>query len=107
LSCEKRRVTVSLKPICIPCQRFFRVKKSGFYFTEGMPIGDGRAAPGTTEPEKWKPYKIWSGDRWECEGCGAQIVSGVGLSPISVQHKTDFNDYMKSLGADQFQVNDC
>jgi len=96
-----------MKPVCIPCQRFFRVKKSGFYFIEGMPVGPERAASGTAEPEKWKPYKIWSGDRWECEGCGAAIVSGVGHGPVSEHYEKDFEHYKQSLNAIQFQVNDC
>lgn len=96
-----------MKPICIPCQRFFRCKKSGFYFTEGMPTGDGRAAPGAVESDKWKPYKIWSGDKWECEGCGAAILSGFGLNPIAVQHEKNFASDLEALNAKQFQVNDC
>ncbi len=50
-----------MKPICVPCQRFFRPKKNEFYFLEGMPIEQG-AIPGTTEQEQWKPYKLWTGD---------------------------------------------
>jgi hypothetical protein len=96
-----------MKPICIKCQRFFRIKKMGFYFTEAMPVGPDRAKPGTEEPDKWKPYKIWSGDSWECLGCGATIVSGFAQQPIAVQHEADFGHYMKTLKADQFQVNDC
>ena len=96
-----------MKPVCIPCQRFFRIKKSGFYFTEGMPIGPERAPPGTEAPERWRPYKIWAGDKWECEGCHATIISGFGNSPIAVQHKPDFEHYRQSLKAFQFQVNDC
>jgi hypothetical protein len=83
-----------MKPICIPCQRFFRPHKTGFFFTEGMPVGSESAVPsGTSRPDLWKPYKIWSGDIWKCEGCGAEIVVGFGTA--------------KSLGADQYQVNDC
>lgn len=95
------------KPVCVPCQRFFRIKKSGFYFTEGFPVGQERALPGKQEPEKWRPYKIWSSDRWECEGCGATILSGFGEQPIAIHHEPDFAHYLKSLKADQFQVNDC
>lgn len=96
-----------MKPICVPCQRFYRCVKTGFYFTEGMPVGPDRAQPGLAEPEKWKPYKLWSGDRWRCEGCGSEIVSGVAGSPIAVQHETDFKKTARLLGADEYQVNDC
>lgn len=98
---------MSLKPVCIPCQRFFRMKKAGFYFIEGFPAGDGRAKPGTAEPDKWKPYKIWVGDRWECQGCGAAIVSGFGSAPLSEHYKEDFGAKVEQFGAGQLQVNDC
>lgn len=97
-----------MKPICVPCQRFFRIKKAGYYFIEGMPKPGVQAAlPGTAEPEQWTPYKLWSGDLWECKGCGAQIVSGVGLSPLSEHYKPDFEGRVLTTGANQLQVNDC
>jgi hypothetical protein len=97
-----------LKPICIPCQRFFRKKKSGFYFTEGMPAnGQTRPQSGLAEPQNWKPYKIWSGDIWECKGCGAKIISSVGSQPVNEHYVENFELCRKQLGADQFQVNDC
>lgn len=96
-----------MKPICVPCQRFFRMKKAGFYFIEGMPIGPERAAPGTTELQKWKPYKLWAGDRWECEGCKASIVTGCAHQPIAEHYQVDFEDRVRSFGATQLQVNDC
>jgi hypothetical protein len=95
-----------MKPICVPCQRFFRCKKTGFFFIEGMPVGQSRAAPGTTEPENWKPYKLWSGDRFECEGCGANIVVGVGQSAIAEHYEPDFSESVEDYGA-KLQVNDC
>lgn len=94
-----------MKPVCVPCQRFFRLKKIGFYFIEGMPIEQG-ALPGNIEPEKWGPYKLWVGDRFECEGCGTVILSGFGKGPICERHKPNFLDTAKRLGA-TFQVNDC
>ncbi len=94
------------KPVCVPCQRFFRMKKSGYYFTEGMPTEAG-VPPGKEAADKWKPYKTWAGDLWECQGCGAQILSGFGLKPCGIHHEKDFEADRKKLGADQFQVNDC
>jgi hypothetical protein len=96
-----------VKPVCVPCQRFFRMKKSGFYFLEGMPVGPTRAEPGTSEPEKWRPYKIWAGDKWECHGCGAVILSGFGREPVAYQHEEEFTETAERLNATQFQVNDC
>lgn len=94
------------KPVCIKCHRFYRVKKTGFYFTEGMPVTGG-ILPGNDQPDGWLPYKIWSSDRWECLGCGSEILSGFGSSPIAVQHEEGFDRQRKDLRADQFQVNDC
>ena len=95
-----------MKPICVPCQRFFRPKKNGFYFLEGMPICKGAAAGGS-EPEKWEPYKIWAADQWECEGCGALILTGFGQDPIAEHYEPNFTEKVKQLSGDQFQVNDC
>lgn len=137
-----------MKPICLPCHRFFRPKQNGYYFIEGMPRGRhacpackdspiagtvwlkqslddgfgeqvpcdacggtgevaGDIEPGLAEPENWHPYKIWCGDVWECQGCGAQIISGVGAGPVDEHYKDGFKERVKQLGADQYQVNDC
>lgn len=97
------------KPICVPCQRFFRPKKNGCYFIEAMPIGtaDGhRVLPGKAEPENWKPYKLWCGDLHECQGCGAQIVVGHANSPISEHYMAGFEDEVKARKV-TLTVNDC
>jgi hypothetical protein len=99
-----------MKPICIPCQRFFRMAKSGAYFTEQMPIADGdsrRAEPGNAEPERWQPYKIWAGDRWICEGCHAQIIVGTGRAPVAEHYQADFAATRDRLNAGALVVNDC
>lgn len=95
-----------MKPICVPCQRFFRPKKNGYYFIEAAP-DSGDAAPGTAEPERWHPYKVWVGDLYECEGCGARIVSGFGQSHITESYRPDFAATIARLNASQLQVNDC
>lgn len=95
-----------MKPVCVPCQRFYRPKKTGFWFIEGMPEGND-VQPGVGESEKWKPYKIWQGDLWECEGCNARIISGVAQQPLRIQHHSDFEQMAQQLNAHQFQVNDC
>ncbi len=94
-----------LKPICVKCQRFYRAQRNGFYFIEGMP--DKGALPGTAEPEKWHPYKLWSGDLWACEGCGHELISGTGRAPVAEHYQTEFGALVTRLGADQLQVNDC
>ena len=94
-----------MKPICVPCQRFFRPAKNGFAFIEAMP--DGTALPGKAEPEYWQPYKLWMGDKWHCPDCGAEIVVGCAAQPISEHYLPEFADLVKSFGGDQLQVNDC
>ncbi len=42
-----------MKPVCIPCHRFFQPHKNGFFFTEGMPVGGKRAPSGTSRPDLW------------------------------------------------------
>lgn len=97
-----------LKPVCVPCRRFFRMKKSGYYFIEGMPIGRD-VQPGNLEPEKWQPYKLWVGDLWQCEGCGAELISGFGQQPISEHYMPEFADKKAGLvdARGGIQVNDC
>jgi hypothetical protein len=94
-----------MKPICVPCQRFFKPEKTGFYFLEGMPFGE-RVKPGKAEAHKWKPYKLWCGDRWKCEGCGEVIIVGTGREAIAEHYQDDFSEKVIDFQAD-FQVNDC
>lgn len=99
-----------MKPACVKCQRFFRPKKTGFAFIEAMPrsnMGEPtRAQPGTAEPHRWTPYKLWIGDLWECEGCGAEAIFGVGQGPVAEHYQPDFSDKVARYGAFA-QINDC
>lgn len=94
-----------MKPVCAPCQRFFRPFKTGYAFIEGMPKKNG-ALPGLAEPENWKPYKLWNGDIWRCEGCGAKIIVGTGINAIAQNYEKDFEEKVRQYGAN-LQVNDC
>jgi len=94
-----------MKPICIKCQRFYKCIKTGIYFLEGMPKGNN-VQPGTIEAEKWVPYKLWSGDLFECAGCGSQTIVGVGRAALSEHFEPEFKHLVADLGA-TFQVNDC
>lgn len=96
-----------MKPICVRCRRFYRMKKSGFYFTEGMPK-DGRWRPqsGLEHDADWQDYKLWSGDLWHCLGCGNEIISGVGLQPLRERHYQDFEEVKERVGA-TIRINDC
>lgn len=91
------------KPVCVPCQRFFRPEKNGFRLIEGKPISND-AEPGTAEPEKWEPYKLWMADKWKCHGCGAEIVVGFGARPIATDYEPEFAERIKEA---TLQVNDC
>lgn len=94
-----------MKPICVPCQRFYRPRKNGIAFVEGAPAVNGAEA-GTITPHLWRPYKLWYGDLWRCRGCGAQIVVGTGRRPIAEQHDPDFLARIASHNA-VLQINDC
>jgi len=92
-----------LKPICVPCQRFYRPQRNGQRFIEGMPIRSG-AIPGTSAPQDWQPYKVWMGDQWKCQGCGAEIIVGCGRLPIAEQYQETFAEKTKGI---MLQINDC
>jgi hypothetical protein len=96
---------MSLKPICVPCQRFYRPEKTGVFFLEGAPI-DNYQVPGKDNPTGWKPYKLWHGDLWKCHGCGHTIISGTGFNPVLEQHMTDFEQRCEAAQP-IMQVNDC
>lgn len=95
-----------MKPICVPCERFYRPKKNGFSFIEGMPESVSEAKPGKAEPEKWAPYKLWMGDLWACPDCGSEIVVGCGRAPLGEHYQPDFADRVQSY-APALKVNDC
>lgn len=94
-----------LKPVCVPCQRFFRPKHNGESFLEMMPRESG-APSGTKAPELWEPYKLWRGDLWECQGCKAQIVVGVGRAPVAEYYEPGF-EFDCQQAKVRIKVNDC
>lgn len=98
-----------MKPVCVPCERFMRAKRNGFYFIEGMPHGgsepwDGQQGKGSTG---WTPYKVWVGDLWECPTCKAQTVIGVAPNRLAEHYEPDFEQVIKRTGAAQLLVKDC
>lgn len=97
------------KPVCVPCQRFFRPDKNAVAVIEAAPRVS-EAEPGTSQPGNWKPYKLWMADRWKCQGCGATIVVGFGHAPLSEHYKPDFAAWVDSYTKEQgplLRVNDC
>jgi hypothetical protein len=97
-----------MKPVCVKCRRFYRMKKQGFYFEEGMP------GPGATKREDqpsgtldgWQSYKLWASDLWWCPGCGHEILSGFGREPISEHYKDDYASMCTGLAV-TLRVDDC
>jgi hypothetical protein len=87
-----------MKPICVPCKLFFRPKRNGTAFIEGMPIAGG-----------WQPYKLWIGDLWKCVGCGAEVIVGVGAGPIAEHFEPGFKDKCEKRQdrKELIQINDC
>lgn len=71
-----------MSPICVKCEQFFRPKKNDFKFIESMSDG--------------QPYKLWAGDKWACEGCGAEIVVGVARYPIAEHFQPEFAQQVKT-----------
>lgn len=96
---------MTLKPICVKCQRFYRPSHNGRWFVEGKPRYP-RALPGTQEPQSWEPYKLWQGDEWRCEGCDNKIIVGVGWRPYSEHYKPGFMEAVVATNA-SLQINDC
>lgn len=92
------------KPVCVKCQCFFRPKQNDYAVVEAMPIATP-ARIGKMEPEKWKPYKLWNADLWECPCCGTQIVVGFGRTPVAEHFQEGFKERMASYGA-KLQIND-
>jgi hypothetical protein len=90
------------KPVCVPCQRYYRPKKNGFPYIEGMPRFNG-ATPCVAD--EWTPYKLWVGDKWRCPGCGNEIVIGA-LVPLREHYQMDFEAWVQRY-APTVTVNDC
>lgn len=97
-----------MKPICVKCQRFYRPRKNGYMFIEGMPKVNG-ALPGLAEPEAWQPYKLWRGDLWKCDGCEHLIIAGVAREPFDEHYTGSFKTNVALVETEQplIQINDC
>lgn len=95
-----------MKPICVPCRRFYRPLKTGQYFVEAAPKTKG-AEPGLAAPDDWHPYKLWSGDRWGCPTCGAEIIVGVPTFPVAEHYQSEFSGLVSRSNAAEYTINDC
>jgi len=59
--------------------------KNGEYVIEAAKVESG-----------WDYYKLWMADRWICPECDHQIIAGFGMNPISIRHKEDWIEQLKS-----------
>ncbi len=87
-----------MMPACPRCRRFYRIKKTGLYFEEGMPLNSDR--------EEWTSYKLWAGDLYECEGCGGQVIVGVPSHHIAEHYQPDYTKLVAILGV-TLRIDDC
>lgn len=89
---------------CVTCRKFFRVKKGGVYFEEGMPLGPVQA---DGSPERWGPYKLWAADLLECPDCGTQaVMTGPMQRPISEHYMPDY-EKVRAVLAPFTRIDDC
>lgn len=58
------------------CGRFMRVKKNSVTVEELLEDGE--------------PYKLWDADLYECQECGAQIITGFGREPMAEHWQPDY-----------------
>jgi hypothetical protein len=72
-----------MRPICVPCSRTMNAEKNGVCFT--TIFSDGRR------------YQLWSGDKWKCPDCKAEIIVGVGQSPIAEHYERNFAEKCAAL----------
>ncbi len=116
-----------MKPVCVNCGLFFKPKKNGAAFEEGMPTTpesqmgnrpDGEGLyPGHPDwsdflerlvdwEKGWGPYKLWKGDLWQCRGCGARIIVGVAARPVAEHFEEDYAARAAALEP-VVRVDDC
>jgi hypothetical protein len=70
-----------------------RCTRNEVIFDEG---GDGSGAP---------PWRIWMGDLFVCDRCGAEVIAGVGKNPIA-NHTQGSLEALKAAFASEFYVSD-
>ena len=76
--------------VCVNCNRQMRPKKNGFEFVE--------LARMHGHSQDQSPYKVWSGDLWECQDCGQKIVyTDPRQQPISEHYQAGFADIASRL----------
>lgn len=76
-----------MRPVCVPCRRFYRCEKNEFNWEEGT-------------------YRIWTGDKWKCPGCHTEIIIGVPARPWAEHFQPDYDESVR-VYKPQIRVNDC
>lgn len=98
------------KPACVPCGRFFRPHKNGARIIECIPV-KSRARRGAAHAIEWTDYKLWMGDLWRCDGCGAQIAVGWGQRPMAEHYQPEFGPLRETAtrvnGGPLIRIYDC
>jgi hypothetical protein len=83
---------------CPKCAKFYRVKKIGVAFEEGMPGPGG---------EGWRSYKLWMADLVECPECGAQaLITAPGAHSIDEHYRPTYANSVARF-APIVRIDDC
>ncbi len=72
------------KLVCVQCELEYKIAVTGNYVIEMF----------CDPPE---PYKIFNGDRWECPGCGHQIIAGFALDPLAEHFQDKFSGLLNKI----------
>jgi len=75
-----------IRPVCIKCQKEYKVKKSGV-ITELMTTFGGKPAS----------FELYDSDLWECPGCGHQIIGGFGQKALAQHFEEDYQEVLKRV----------
>lgn len=83
-------------PICVKCKKEMRCVKNGAWWiktrpVENAPIVAGGVGVSVTARE---PYRATMGDRYRCDGCGAEVIAGLALQSKE-SHEDGFHDLLR------------
>ena len=83
------------RPVCVGCEKEMRCEKNE-QRVELMSRGYGDLRSG---------YQIWSGDKYECPSCGAEVIVGFGYEPeAEVYNKDAYARALDRAGDDIIQI---
>lgn len=63
-----------MRPICVPCQRFYHCETNDYCFEERRP----------------EINKLWNGDKFRCPTCKTTIIVGVAEQPLACDTQSDY-----------------